>query len=598
MLREHRVELAGVPALLPSLPSIGVPCQDWELSSKAVANPAIAPERAGTQRTGGTQRTERERMQGTISTGHRPPTVTELSQQFRTEFWPWIVVALLSGGASLAFGSTLPLSLAWGVEALFWGYCKVQHLTFDRVNPPEPMKRDVVELWRMCLTNVPCARGFLQGWFYDAPFEDITRDDVKDFLAWALYSSTFPKLAANDVRDLAKVFALIELECDVRFPRRRQGQAPLGSMRFSIEPVQYHHKPLLFYMSTRFILGSLGSMNLVDSGFSHHNAGALNYWVRMPESEEARARLPIVFVHGVGVGLVTYMGFVRKLIANDCPILCLELPFVSMSLDAKVPSIDQQVASVRAMLDREGFDAATFVGHSYGSVMLSWMVQHAPERVASVVFIDPIVIMLNLKSTLYNFLYRHSTNGKISDLVGSELFLNHALRRHFWWYRNIIWAQDMHDEGIPSMVIVSENDEIVPSAEVAQHIQDFDRRMEGRSLVKHVTIEDGSHGDMLFDDEVQDRVLALVSQTWAEADRARSEGTVPLQKRVRRLESMLRRVRMPIMSLMKSKVQRRVARQLYKKSSQVAMQLAAGRWRTHTLERPAKGGGRLVSSSR
>lgn len=88
------------------------------------------------------------------------------------------------------------------------------------------------------------------------------------------------------------------------------------------------------------------------------------------------------------------------------------------------------------------------------------MIQHEPDRVAAVSFVDPVVIMLNLKSTLYNFLYRHSTNGKISDLVGTELFLNHALRRHFWWYRNIIWAQDMHRAGIPSQVIVSENDEV------------------------------------------------------------------------------------------------------------------------------------------
>jgi len=586
MLRDDLVQMAGVPVLLPTLPTIGVPCQDWELSSKAVANPAMAPER------GGTQRTQREKLQGTISTGHRPPTVTELSQQFRTEFWPWIVVLMISGGASAAVGSTLPLSLVWGVEALFWGYCKLQHLHLDKVNQPEPMKRDVVELWRMCLTNVPDAREFLRGWFYDAPFEDITRDDVKDFLAWALYSTTFPLLAADDVRDLAKVFALVELECDVRFPRRRKGQAPLGSMRFSIEPVQYHHKPLLFYVSTRFILGSLGSMNLVDVGFNRRNAGALNYWIRMPESEEGKARLPIVFVHGVGVGLVTYMNFVRKLAAeNDCPILCVELPFVSMSIDSKVPSIDQQVASVRTMLDQWGFEAATFVGHSYGSVMLSWMVQHAPDRVASVVFIDPIVIMLNLKSTLYNFLYKHSTNGKISDLVGSELFLNHALRRHFWWYRNIIWAQDMHHQGIPSMVIVSENDEIVPSAEVAQHVEAFDEGIGGTSLVKHHMIEGGSHGDMLFDEDVQDRVLSLVTRTWEEADKARAEGTAALGERESELRELLQKVKMPVMRMMKSKLQRKVAAQLYKKSSQVAMQLAAGRWRTNTLERPANEGG-------
>lgn len=33
--------------------------------------------------------------------------------------------------------------------------------------------------------------------------------------------------------------------------------------------------------------------------------------------------------------------------------------------------------------------------------------------------------------------------GQISDIVGTELYVNFSLRRHFWWYRNILWAQDI-----------------------------------------------------------------------------------------------------------------------------------------------------------
>lgn len=327
-------------------------------------------------------------------------------------------------------------------------------------------------------------------------------------------------------------------------------------------------------------------MNLVDAGFSRYNAGALNYWIRMPESAEARQKLPIVFVHGVGVGLVTYMGFVRRLIENDCPIMCVELPFVSMSIDPTVPSIDQQLNSVRKMLDTWGFDTATFVGHSYGSILLSWMVQHAPDRVASVVFIDPVVIMLNLKSTLYNFLYKHAgEGGKISDLVGSELYLNHALRRHFWWYRNIIWAQDMHNEGIPSTVIVSEKDEIVPSAEVAQHIERFNAEMKGDSLVKHHIIINGTHGDMLFDMAIQEDVFRIVSANWAEANEAHVVGELQMLKKMRSW-GVDKIFKIPSLKIFRNKVQMRLAAQIYKQSTQVGMQLMVGaRWQTRTLSR-------------
>ena len=40
-----------------------------------------------------------------------------------------------------------------------------------------------------------------------------------------------------------------------------------------------------------------------------------------------------------------------------------------------MPSIREQVDSVEALCTRWGFGKALFVGHSYGSVMLSWMAQ-------------------------------------------------------------------------------------------------------------------------------------------------------------------------------------------------------------------------------
>ena len=327
----------------------------------------------------------------------------------------------------------------------------------------------------------------------------------------------------------------------------------------------------------------------MDAGFSRYNAGALNYWIRMPDTPEGRSKLPIVFVHGVGVGLVTYMSFVRRLIEYDCPVMCVELPFVSMSIDPKVPSIDQQLDSIRRMLNTWGFESATFVGHSYGSILLSWMVQHAPERVASVCFIDPVVIMLNLKSTLYNFLYKHAAeDGKISDLVGSELFLNHALRRHFWWYRNIIWAQDMHREGIPSSVIVSEKDEIVPSAEVALHIERFNEEMKGDSLVSYYMIQNGTHGDMLFDDSIQEEVLSVLSANWEEANEAHVVGELQMLKKIRS-SPLTRWLKDSKLGILKNKVQSRLAGQLYKQSTQVGMQLMVGaRWQTRTLTRQTR----------
>ncbi len=52
-------------------------------------------------------------------------------------------------------------------------------------------------------------------------------------------------------------------------------------------------------------------------------------------------------------------------------------------------------------------------------------------------------MMLNLKNVLYNFLYKNDGADGIADIIGSELGVNIALRRNFWWYRNILWASDL-----------------------------------------------------------------------------------------------------------------------------------------------------------
>jgi len=263
-------------------------------------------------------------------------------------------------------------------------------------------------------------------------------------------------------------------------------QDPMPCMRFTLEPIEWTHKPLLFYAVCQGLLGGLGTLSLWNEGFSRHRAGVYNYWVRVPESDEARQRTPIVFVHGIGVGLVMYLSMIKELLKHDCPIVCVELPWISSNLAPEarnVPSINEQVQSIEAICDRWGFRKAMFVGHSYGSVLLSWMAQRLPARVAGLVFIDPVVMMLNLKKILYNFLYKHERDGKISDLVGTELHINNALRRNFWWYANIVWASDLQRAELPSLVCLSEEDEIVPSGAVQRHIQQHAAKAGNDNLV-------------------------------------------------------------------------------------------------------------------
>jgi len=152
--------------------------------------------------------------------------------------------------------------------------------------------------------------------------------------------------------------------------------------------------------------------------------------------------------------------------------------------------------------------------------------------VAGVAFIDPVVLMLNLRNTLYNFLYRVEQDGKISDVLGSELYLNYALRRNFWWYRNILWAQDIQDAGVPGLVCVSENDEIVPSWAVEKHVEEHAESLGGpdKSLVECYMIEGSNHGQILFDGDLANEVAGRVNLFWEQVNTQLENQRRPLRQ--------------------------------------------------------------------
>lgn len=47
----------------------------------------------------------------------------------------------------------------------------------------------------------------------------------------------------------------------------------------------------------------------------------------------------------------------------------------------QVPGIEQTVESFAHMLRAHGVHRASFVGHSFGSICVSWMVKHRPHLV-------------------------------------------------------------------------------------------------------------------------------------------------------------------------------------------------------------------------
>ena len=126
------------------------------------------------------------------------------------------------------------------------------------------------------------------------------------------------------------------------------------------------------------------------------------------------------------------------------------------------------------------------------------------------------------------------TVGALINLAGTEMHTNYSMLRHFWWASNALWPSDIVNRDISACVLVSENDEIVPSADVASlfdvynkgqksdvsawdvvtsHLTSFHLGDEASSapFVKAEILKDASHGDFIFDDDQRREVTRTIS---------------------------------------------------------------------------------------
>lgn len=453
------------------------------------------------------------------------PTLQRIAKMLHEESFPWFVAFSAPSLFSLVLDHSFPLYASFAGELAFLAFCSFRVFQFAKPTQPQPRlpSRTWDDLYHNVWNSHPdqeSRRSFLMGWFYDAPFEDLCREDALTFLAWMKYGlplETGQHLTKQQKLTL-ELFDLPELERQVNsgkpLPTRNERMKTqlTSPIRFNLEPLRYRHKPLVFYAVTHGAFYWLRHKLETQYGFVYHKAKDptkdLSYWYRAPTAPSTTSPpTPLVFVHGVG-GLPFYFQLIADIVeliesssGNNTPILLLDLPFVSLRMYNDLPAIASQIDSVCNILDSTATTTmttssnrskekvkATFVGHSFGSIVLSWMVQCHPDRVASCVFMDPICFQIHLKQLLFNFHMkrvdkRHQRTlddwvspfslGAIINLAGSEMHTNNAMLRHFWWSSNALWPADLEKSKIPATILLSAKDDIVPTKEVAELVSNF-----------------------------------------------------------------------------------------------------------------------------
>ena len=213
-------------------------------------------------------------------------------------------------------------------------------------------------------------------------------------------------------------------------------------------------------------------------------AAALSYWIRPHTS---KTRLPILYIHGIGIGLIPQVGFLRELDAalnshnprdGEVGILAIEVLEVSSRLTNSVPTRQEFVQQLKKILDFHSYDRFVLASHSYGSVLSTHILTHQPlaSRVSATVLVDPVTALLHMPDVAYNFTVRppkHANEWLLWYFASKDPGVAHCLGRHFFWSENVLWRDrilELVETGTRVTASLASDDLIVDTAAVGEYL--------------------------------------------------------------------------------------------------------------------------------
>lgn len=369
-----------------------------------------------------------------------------------------------------------------------------------------PVERSA--LFEKCAANVPDWEHYLSLWFLGTTSpEKLARSTVREFILWAFFERPSTD-SEEEERELDGYIARIETLSGYVFPEEAAAaesqpdvKAAAKSLRLTFDPVEIRYKSILWYGIVALVDG-ITHFHLWRAGFVHHRpsparptpsvvaavakkshgntplnsifhsfppriahrhhaktkslAGDVGYYFRPHRSSSSR--LPVVFIHGIGIGLWPYRQFLSEL--NDeqdeeqIGILALEILPLSARLTSPLLSQARFLEQFREILSQHGQDWKEFVlvTHSYGSVMATHILHSAElsPRVRGLVMVDPVTVLLHLPDVAYNFTRRSPRRANELQLwyfASMEVGVAEGLGRHFFWRENIIWREELQQVG-------------------------------------------------------------------------------------------------------------------------------------------------------
>jgi pimeloyl-ACP methyl ester carboxylesterase len=361
-------------------------------------------------------------------------------------------------------------------------YVLLPHL--HKLKQPVPYHGDIVHMMKRTLDQVTVLHSytfkmFVEGFCNAARYEDVCVNNFRSFLSWLMFHKHLTDLDNEEQGKLENIVEYAHKQHPHSHMLKPGFNNSVTHCRMTLEPLPVVHRPLLLYLMANVAEAISYTLFLQGAGFQRFEVDGMKYWYKEQGSRNCSGNSgtcsdgtePMLFMHGISTGWMLYLPLVKALGSGRTMIL-LDLDAIKIkSLSFDMPTPERYADRVRKILARHDIARASIVGHSFGSITAGWVVRFLPEKVSHITLIDPVALLLGLPNVAYSFLYRKPSTlieWIIHLTAARELTISYSLRRHFYWYNNNLWLEDVPAH-IGIVVGVSSNDEIISGAAVHEY---------------------------------------------------------------------------------------------------------------------------------
>lgn len=362
-------------------------------------------------------------------------------------------------------------------------------------------------------------------WFFGLKEEHITRADMREWISWALCGRHADEIqdaeSQSEAGRLANLvetgLSLVEARRGEKFPEHSvlspTEQKNHRMMLITLDTVRVESRPLSYYVFMKALNVMFLQYLKVTYGVQVLKCGRIHYLYYNPpswslsEADAGKQSLPLVFLHGLGVGLIEYTWPLLKILGPPSkpynrPFIAPMQPWIAhdiFSSEFLTPwDAIEAAETIRAIVRRHNLTRINVLSHSKGTVTHAWLIKRLGDAVVRSCFVDPVCFELWAPHLCYRFLYKEPETWieyGLRYFVARELGIAYTLMRHFEWAENVL---------LPNVEMPRANDPAATRFYIgggdsvfdAPHVRDYLQR---NGITKSVHfVEDMPHGALIM----------------------------------------------------------------------------------------------------